>query len=85
MATEQQVKMASKLYQCRDSAKKLFREEYKEKIQWYVDVIKAWQEKHKLDVLQAVLQICNTDSIKDDGMGTMMFMAGAVEIIEPSK
>lgn len=84
-ATEQQVKMAAKLYQCRDAAKKLYGKEYKAELKWYISRIYEYQKQQKVETLPAVLAICGLPLVKENASTTMMFMAAAVEIIEPSK
>lgn len=81
---ETQIKIAAKLYECRDTAKRFFREEYAEKLKPYINLIKAVMERNELDVLPAVLKI-TSETVNDNGFGTMMFMAGAVELMEPSE
>lgn len=84
LATEQQVKMAAKLYKCRDTAKKLYGTEYKYKINWYIDALNGYAKYKGLDILPAVIEYCSLDDVKVNGMAVMLFMAAAVEIIEPS-
>jgi hypothetical protein len=79
------VLIASKLYECHDSAKSLYGADFKSKVQWYVDVILKWNEQRKTDTLKTVLAICQTETVSGNGMAMMMFLAAAVEIIEPSK
>lgn len=85
IATEQQVKLAYKLYRCRDAAKKLYGNEYKERVYSYMHRIRQHQENQKIDTLPAVLAICSLPHVKENEMAVMLFMAAAVEIIEPSK
>lgn len=82
---EQQVKLAAKLYECRDSAKALHGKEYKAELKWYIARIYEYQKKQKVETLPAVLAICSLPSVKENSSTIMMFMAAAVEIIEPSK
>jgi hypothetical protein len=82
---EQEIKIAAKLYQCRDTAKKLFKDEFNEKISWYKEKIIKAKEDLNMDVLETVLELCNIPSVKENGMALMLFMAAAVEILEPSK
>lgn len=84
-ATEQQVKMAAKLYQCRDAAKKLYGTEYKYKIKWYVDALNGYAKHIGRDTLSAVIEFCSKPDVSVNEMAVMLFMAAAVEIIEPSK
>lgn len=85
LATEQQVKMAAKLYKCRDTAKKLYGTEYKFKIKWYIDALNGYAKFKGLDTIPAAIDYCSTPDVSANGMAVMMFMAAAVEIIEPSK
>ena len=81
----EQIQIAAKLYECHDCAKKLFGAEYKAKIQWYIDTLNNYSAHYKVETLKAVIAICQTDIVKGNGMALMLFMAAAVEIIEPSK
>ena len=76
------VQIAAKMYECQESAMKLFREEYPDKISWYVTTLRGVMAKEKLGELKAVLFVSKMDSVKDNGMAIMLFMAAAVEIIE---
>lgn len=81
---EQQIKMTAKLYQCRDTAKRFFRDEYEAKLKPYKNIIESHQKKFNLEVLPSVLELCSFESVRDDGVMTMLFMAAAVEMLEPS-
>jgi len=81
---ETQIKIAAKLYECRDTAKRFFREEYAEKLKPYIAIIKAVMKANELDELGAILRISKTETYQENGMGQMMFMAAAVELMEPS-
>ncbi len=78
----EQIQIAAKMYQCQESAMKLFRDEYETKVKWYVDTLKAVMQKENLSELKAILFVSKLDSVKDNGVAIMMFMAAAVEIIE---
>ena len=77
----EEIHIASKMYRCQETAMKLFKDEYAEKVKWYVDTLKAVMVKESLDELKAVLFVSNLESVKDNGMAIMMFMSAAVEII----
>jgi peptide deformylase len=79
------VEIAARIYECQEAAKVLFADEYEKKIKWYKNVILRVCKDHSCDTLKAVLFICNMESIKDNGTAVMMFMAAAVEIVEPSE
>ena len=81
---EQKIKIAAKLYQCRDTAKKFWGSEYEAKLKTYKNIIEAHQKKFNLEVLPSVLEICSFESVRDNGMATIVFMAAAVEMIEPA-
>lgn len=77
--------MAAKLYQCRDTAKRFFKEEFEEKILPYKKIISDVAKEKKIGELEAMMKICDDDVIKNNGWTMMLLMAAAVEIIEPSK
>lgn len=81
---EQQIKMAAKLYRCRDTAKRFFGEEFKEKIQPYKKIISDVAMDKNIGELEAMMKICDDDVIKNNGWTLMLLMAAAVELVEPS-
>ena len=76
--------MAAKLYECRDTAKRFFRDEYSEKLQPYTHIVKEVMKANNLEELPALLKISGTLSFQENPMAAMMFMAAVVELIEPS-
>lgn len=81
---EKEIKMAANLYECRDSAKYLFKENYKEKLQPYLDLLKKVMQANNLEPIPALLKISETQTYQENGMAQMMFMTAVVETIEPS-
>jgi len=79
---EKQIKMAAKLYECRDTAKRFFRDDYDLKLKPYKNAIQTHQKRFNIEVLQSVTEICSFESVRDNGMAVMLFMAAAVELIE---
>lgn len=80
---EQQIKLAAKLYKCRDSAKSLYGEKYKEKMQEYIKYIFAAMLKfEEPDNLKAAIKLA--EEYKDNGIIVMNIMAAVVELIEQS-
>lgn len=77
---------AEKLYKCRTAARKLHGEKYPVKITYYQNYIRAYMAKHSTsDELAAAIGLCDECKGMDGaGMFTMMIMAAAVEMIEPS-
>lgn len=84
MATESQIKMASKLYECRDAAKSLFEQEYKERLKPYTHILKEVMKSNNLTEISALLKISKTTHYQENGIAQMMYMAAVVELIEPS-
>jgi len=76
------IQIAAKLYDCRDTAKSLFKEEYKTKLQPYTHIVKEVMKANKLEVIPALLKISKTATYQDSGIAQMMFMAAVVELIE---
>lgn len=81
---EREIKMAARLYECRDVAKRFFKEEYSSRLQPYIHIIKEVMVKHNINELEALLIISKTHAYQDSGMAQMLFMAGVVELIEPT-
>jgi len=81
---EKEIKLASKLYKCRDTAKKFFRDEYSKKLESYTFLLETVMKDHNLDAIPALLRISELEAYKENGMAQMMFMAATVELIEPS-
>jgi len=79
-----QVQMAAKLYECRDIAKRFFKDEYKTKLEPYTHIIKAVMKANNLEEIPALLKISQTETYQENPMGQMLFMAAVVELIEPS-
>lgn len=77
-----QIGIAAKLYKCRDRAKALYGDEYPVRIQPFIQGIEQVKEKNGVDTLDAAIAI--TQALDDDGIAIALFMAAAVEIIEPS-
>lgn len=81
---EQQIKIAAKLYECRDVAKRFLQGNFKSKIEPYKVLILQVMHANKCNELEAILMISKTNAYNDSGFRQMMFMAAAVELIEPS-
>jgi hypothetical protein len=59
-----QVQMAAKLYECRDTAKRFFRDEYKAKLEPYTHIIQAVMKANNLEEIPALLKISQTETSK---------------------
>ena len=82
--TEQHIKLAAKLYRCRDTAKRFFGVEFQDKIHPYKQIISGVAKDKKIDEIDAVMQICEDETIKNSGWTVVLLMAAAVELVEPS-
>lgn len=80
---EKLVKIAARLYECRDTAKQLLGDKYLERMKLYGEWIRKVSESRKIDDLAAAKEIINTIGT-EDGMVVMHIIAAAVELIEPS-
>lgn len=49
--------MAAKLYECRDTAKSFFKEEYKSKLQPYTHIVNEVMKANNLEEIPALLRI----------------------------
>jgi hypothetical protein len=78
------IQMAAKLYECRDTAKKFYGKEYKERIEEYKLIILKVMEKTNSEEIPALIKISKTSAYQNSGITQMLFMAAVVEIIEPS-
>lgn len=81
---EKEIKIAAKLYKCRDAAKSFFRDEFKEKIKPYSQLISEVMKANELDEMRALLKISHTNAYQESALSQMMFIAALVEMIEPS-
>lgn len=84
---EQQIKLANKLYQCRDAVKKLYGKEWKEAIAFHSRLIKACMLKHNIDnEVKAAMHLADEyKHMTSSSVFNMKVLAAAVEIIEPTK
>lgn len=84
---QKQIKMAAKLYECRDSAKSLAKmqnKDYKQMLEPYTEIIDKVMKANKLDHIPALLRISQTQIYQESAVTQLMFMAALVEMIEPS-
>lgn len=79
-----QVQIAATLYDCRDTAKRFFREEYKSKLEPYTEIVKKVMKSNNVDEIPALLIISKTETFKENPIGKILFMSAVVELIDPS-
>ena len=80
MATEQQIKMAARLYECRDAARALFRDRYEAIVAPNRDLVRAAMARHKIEALPAAKQLIDVAGLS--GVAIIVVMAAAVDVIE---
>lgn len=84
MAAQQQIQLAAKMYNVRDTAKRLVTPAvYRERIGEFKDVILKTMEHDKTEVLPATMSLCQ--QVRGDAFLNLWFVAAAVELIEPSE
>ena len=79
-ATQQQVQMAAKLYECRDTAKRLFGDGYKARMDAYAKTIKSMTKTTDMNELQAAMHAAK----QTGGMAAVCYLAAFVEMTEPT-
>ena len=82
---EKTVKMAARLYECRDTAKRFLGSEYKAKLESYLSNLRKVMDVEGVGAIEALLVISKLPHYAESGFIQMMYMAAVVEIIEPSK
>lgn len=80
MATEQQVKMAARLYECRDAARTLFGARYEAEIAPRRQLIRDAMTHHKIEALPAARQLIDVAGLS--GISIVTMMAAAVDVVE---
>lgn len=81
---EKQIKIAAKLYECRDTAKRFYKDEYSDRVKPFKEMIQTEMKSNNLEEIPALLKISKTETFHAWPMRQMMFMAATVELIEPS-
>ena len=74
------VQMAAKLYECRDTAKRLLGAKYGERMRDWGEVVTARATQEKCGVMAAGIRTARMV----DGMDAVMILAATVELVEPS-
>lgn len=85
--TQQQVRLAARMYEIRDLVRRLHRERYRDALQPFAEIIQEVMAKQKidaLDVLPFLVRDLGRVGKELSGMEVLMFTAATVEIVEPS-
>jgi hypothetical protein len=80
-ADEAKVKMAARLYQCRDTAKSIMGAKYQEEIACFSRLIQAQAKRDGCSELAAATDLAG----KAGGFGAIYMLAAYVELVEPSE
>ncbi len=80
MQTEKAIKMAAQLYECRDTAKRLFGSAYQQRMDAYGQIVKSAANAMQCSELSAA----TTLATKAGGLSAICYMAAVVEMTEPS-
>lgn len=85
--SEQAVKVASKLYEARDTMRRFWAERYPTKMEEYQGYIKRKATLEGCDDMKAVMALVKGLQARheDSGMSQALLFAAYVELIEPSK
>jgi hypothetical protein len=80
------IQMTAKLYDCRETAKKLAKMQNKnfiDIINPYKVIIEQVKEAKKIETIPALLLISKTESYNENGMTQLLLLAAVCEIMEP--
>lgn len=80
MQQEQAIKLAAKLYECRDTAKRLLGDGYQARMDAYGQIIKSTAMTTGTSEMSAAIACAN----RLGGLPAVYYLAAAVEIAEPS-
>lgn len=81
--TEKQIRIAAKMYELRDTAKRLFPELYAEHHEGMTMLLKKIAERDKVSILQSLTSICK--EVGGDGIVVMLLTAAAVDLMDLEK
>lgn len=77
------IKTTSTLYECRNFAKELYKDDYSEKIIMFRDIILNYKKSMKKDgILDALTSILKLEATEENKLGTLMFCSAAIDLIE---
>ena len=74
------VQMAAKLYECRDTAKRLLGDRYQNEMREWGQIVTNCATQEKCDTMAAGIHMAKMV----DGMNVVMILAATVELVEPS-
>jgi hypothetical protein len=84
IATEQQIRMAARLYEARDALLRLQGAEgFARTVANTRPAVEAYMEHYQVSELTAAMQMC--ERVRFDGFAQLAILATVVEMIEPSR
>ena len=78
----EEMKLALKSQEYRDTAKRFYKDKFEETIKPYKDLIIQVMKANKIGAFEALLKISKTHAYEASGMAQLLFIASAVEIAE---
>lgn len=81
-ATEQHVAMAAKMYECRDTARRLLGDKFHQRMDEYARVVRAVAKRDNCNDIVAGATVIKEAGLQ--GIGSLLLMAAVVEMTEPS-
>lgn len=82
MNTEEKVRMANQLYECKRTIKTLYGDKWKTVLEYYKKVIGLKMKADAIDEVTAAIRLAN-DNKGEHGHGAILLMAAAVDMVEP--
>ena len=83
--SKQHVQIAERLYECRDTARRLMREKYGEQVRPWMEALEAISVGGNMSIMDASLRVVKDMSEQFNGPGMMWAAAATVELIEPDE
>jgi hypothetical protein len=80
---EQLVRMAARLYEARDTLRRLQGDRFAQTVANTRPAVEAYMEHHQVSELTAGMQMC--ERVRFDGFAQLAILATVVEMIEPSR
>jgi hypothetical protein len=77
---ERAIKLAARLYECRDAARTLFGADYQKRMAGHRDLVRAAMAHHGCDALKAATTLIKVSGL--DGISAVIMLAAAVDISE---
>lgn len=78
---EKEIKIASRLYEIRETAMQFCGDKYKERIRIYKQLLSAMMTKHNISAPDALIKISEGETYKTSDAGKIMFIAACAEIM----